>query len=290
MKEKIELPTITVSSFSKKEESNYVLNNFAMSEANIEHPKIMLDYPNIVNDVIFGICVKGRGLFNINLNTYEVSTNSIVILPPGTILQSNLSDMSNDFSIYYLTFSLDFLINLEATDIYSAKETPCLKLGEEEVKTLLKTYEYLSEKYTKKSYSYHEEVIQYSLLSAIFEFCSIYAQNKPQQDTSNRDNEFQKKFYDLLFKHYRMERKIKFYADKLFLTPQYLSAKIKSLTNKTVGEWINESVILEAKALLKSSDRTIQEISIHLNYPDASSFGKFFRKHVGMSPKEYRQS
>lgn len=290
MENRIELPIITVSLFNKKEGDNYLLNNFVISDTGTNLPKIILDYPSIVNDILFGICARGKGRLGINLDSYEVSENSIIILLPGTILQYNKADMSDDFLICYLTFTLDFIINFEATDIYKAKETPCLKMNKEDTQALLKVYEHLLEKYNQKDYEYHKEIVQYSLLAAIFEFCSIYAKNIPQTETPNRENEFQKKFYDLLYCHYKTERKIQFYADKLFLTPQYLSTKVKSLTNKTVGEWISDSIILEAKALLKSTDRTVQEISIHLNFPDASSFGKFFRKHVGMTPKEYRMA
>lgn len=59
---------------------------------------------------------------------------------------------------------------------------------------------------------------------------------------------------------------------------------------KTVGEWIDELVILEAKALLNSLSMNIQEIADRLNFANQSFFGKYFKHYTGMSPKEYRKS
>ncbi|MCK9160900.1 MAG: helix-turn-helix domain-containing protein, partial [Bacteroidaceae bacterium] len=64
----------------------------------------------------------------------------------------------------------------------------------------------------------------------------------------------------------------------------------KDLTNKTVTEWIIESLILKAKALLKSTEMNIQELSDYFNFSDASAFGKFFKKNVKMTPNEYRKN
>lgn len=98
-------------------------------------------------------------------------------------------------------------------------------------------------------------------------------------------NDFSKKVQ--LF--YRKERKVLYYADKLHLSASYLSTVIKRVSGKTAAEWIDDYVILEAKALLKSTKLTIQQISDELNFSSQSFFGKYFKRITGLSPKEYRE-
>lgn len=96
-------------------------------------------------------------------------------------------------------------------------------------------------------------------------------------------------FLKQLQTHHKQERKLEFYADKLCLSAKYLSQTIKNSSGKTAGEWIDEYVMLEAKALLKSTNMTIQQISDELNFPSQSFFGKFFKRLAGLSPKAYRE-
>ena len=94
----------------------------------------------------------------------------------------------------------------------------------------------------------------------------------------------------LLASYYDKERSVRFYAEKLNLTSNYLSGIIKDYTGKTASEWIEEYVILEAKALLKFSGLNIQQVAYELNFPSQSMFGKYFKKQTGMSPKVYIKS
>ena len=98
------------------------------------------------------------------------------------------------------------------------------------------------------------------------------------------------RFYESLVESYQSERSVKYYADQLCLTPKHLSGVVKEVSGKTVGEWIDELVVLEAKALLNSSSMNIQEIADRLNFANQSFFGKYFKHYTGMSPKEYRKS
>jgi AraC-like DNA-binding protein len=98
------------------------------------------------------------------------------------------------------------------------------------------------------------------------------------------------RFLNLVQENFREQRDINFYADRMCLTPRYLSRLIKKNSGYFAGEWINNHVILEAKALLKSTNMTIQQISDELNFPSQSFFGKYFKRITGMSPKEYRGS
>ena len=80
-----------------------------------------------------------------------------------------------------------------------------------------------------------------------------------------------------------------YYAGKMFLTPKHLSTVVIEVSGKTAGEWIDSLVILEAKALLKSSEQSSQEIADEPHFANQSFFGKYFKHHTGMSPKEYRK-
>ena len=72
------------------------------------------------------------------------------------------------------------------------------------------------------------------------------------------------------------------------MNPKYLSTVIKEISGKSAFEWINNYVILEAKSMLKSTGKTIQQISDELNFANQSFFGKYFKQHVGIPPSEYR--
>ena len=128
----------------------------------------------------------------------------------------------------------------------------------------------------------------YSLYS---EIASIYYLLQPTEEDilSSRQNEILNQFYLLLREHSPHQREVSFYADKMCLTPKYLSTKIKKITKKSVFEWINTATIIKAKVLLKTNDKSIAQISEELNFPNPSFFSRYFRKHTGMAPNEYRK-
>lgn len=109
----------------------------------------------------------------------------------------------------------------------------------------------------------------------------------PLEFRKTRQDSIFGQFIDYVRQYHTKERSINFYADKLCLTPKYLSSVIKNYTGKVAHDWINEFVIEKAKALLKSSNLTIQQISDELNFPNQSFFGTYFKRHVGLCPKEY---
>ena len=84
------------------------------------------------------------------------------------------------------------------------------------------------------------------------------------------------------------ERSLQFYADKMCLTPKYVSGTIKSFSGKGALDWINEYVVLEAEMMLRYTKMSVQEIAYALNFPTQSAFGKYFKQQTGMSPREYR--
>ena len=139
-----------------------------------------------------------------------------------------------------------------------------------------------------KDNPYRMEIVKH--LNQAFFYGTSYQFHKVQEKEINSKNEvLVKNFLEIVGQHFKAERGMKFYAQKLFLTPKYLSKIIKETSGKSGNDWINSYVILEAKALLNSSTLTIQQVSDKLNFPTQSFFGRYFKKHVGLSPKQYRR-
>ena len=124
----------------------------------------------------------------------------------------------------------------------------------------------------------------------VISIMQVYQKNDDEtnSDTVLRSQQLFDKFMALLKLYHTAERSVKFYADRLCLTPNYLSGVIKDYSGKSATEWINEYVILEAKIMLKNTDLSIQEIAYKLNFVTQSAFGKYFKLQTGMGPKFYR--
>lgn len=114
------------------------------------------------------------------------------------------------------------------------------------------------------------------------------------QDTKisvlSRREEYCFRFIDLLAKLPKISRRVDFYADKLCLTPKYLTTLIREATGKSAKDWIDDFIISNAQFLLRHSDMSIQQIASELNFPNQSFFGKFFKEHTGYAPSELRSN
>ncbi|MDE6038174.1 MAG: AraC family transcriptional regulator, partial [Duncaniella sp.] len=106
----------------------------------------------------------------------------------------------------------------------------------------------------------------------------------------SRRSTYVNEFMRLVHEHHVRERSVAFYAGKLFISPKYLSLIIKESTGRSATEVIDSYVILEAKNLLRFSGKNIQQVAYELNFPNQSSFGKYFKHLTGMSPSEYQRS
>jgi len=92
-----------------------------------------------------------------------------------------------------------------------------------------------------------------------------------------------------LHTNHQYERKVSYYANEAGLSPNHFTRIIRERTGKTPSEWIASMIIVNAKVLLEQKDLNIKDVAAKLNFPEQYTFRKFFKLHVGMSPKEYRQ-
>ncbi|SDG19441.1 helix-turn-helix domain-containing protein [Epilithonimonas hungarica] len=252
-----------------------------------------LDHPHILDGIAFVFCVKGNAKVRINLTEHHVCQNTVLIAVPNSIVQ--ILEQSDDLKVEFLFFTFDFISNIRLSTqlgyiVKAVEEQACLHLNDDSFGNLLDVHKLIVKQYQKQHVAYREEVIKNLLYALIYQILQLYASSMDSTTKAqNRNEDIHMRFMALLFENYRTERSVRFYADKLFLTPKHFAKVIKETSGKPVLEWIDEMVIMAAKALLKSSDMTVGQIAFELEFANASFFGSYFRKRVGMTPLQYRE-
>ena len=263
----------------------------------------MLKYPVRFDGYVIFFLKKGEGSFRLefNLDSYEIHENSLLITAPGNIIRISAYKEENlpDSELVFALFSRDFVSNVHLDfnqafqDAVHFLQSPCLTLNEEQL-DIATEYFSLARKIIHSSLDNKREVISSLLTSITYMTVNIWnshiAAARQQQDHSTlRINQMYEQFISLVSEYHDRERGMEFYADKLFITPKYLSKVIKQASGRSGPEWIDSFVILEAKNLLKYTDKPIKEVVWQLHFPNPSVFNKYFKKHTGMTPSEYRK-
>ena len=118
-----------------------------------------------------------------------------------------------------------------------------------------------------------------------------YGKHEPSHHSELKHSDgILKEFGELLLKHVQTETSVGFYAEKLCISKQYLSLIVKEKMMVTIGTIIASMRVEIASRLLRNPEYTIQQIAAMMSFSDQSAFGKFFKKHTGVSPLKYRQN
>ena len=253
--------------------------------------------PNRLDVAGVGLCVAGHSQINVNLREYEFKPGKVLVVLPNQIIENR--EVSNDFHAVFIAVSKKVMESLpKMADILSLffvmKDSPCVKITADEQELFQEYYSLIWKKMKDSGNCYQRETVLGILQACFYELCNIFRRHIPATAThlglKSRKEHLFERFYEELSQSYQSERSVKYYADQLCLTPKHLSGVIKEVSGKTAGDWIDEFVVQEAKALLNSSSMNIQEIANCLNFANQSFFGKYFKHNTGMSPKEYRKS
>lgn len=275
----------------------FAIKNFVISNQTNKIPFVSPDHPFVLDGVAFAICIQGRGRIKVNFREYDLEKNTILTILP--LFVTEIVEKSDDLFMEFLIFSPDFLTDMPtASNIDISKHllmSSCIGITQDECDSLLEFHSFIAKQYRRRDHPLLIPMIKgmlYALLSEIGGiYARIYAETESVRDTaSSRQDDMVYRFFRLLLEHHKREKTLEFYASKMCLTPKYLSTVIKERTGRTAFVWINELLIASAKYLLKTTDMTILQLSEELNFPNPSFFGRFFKKHTGMTPVQYRES
>ena len=242
---------------------------------------------------IFALCIEGTITVSINLMDTEIKQGDFVVLLPGTIIQ--FYSQKEKVRIGFVGFSEQRIskVNVVQSTLHSMPSilrSPVLHI-EPTIASYFQDYFSLLGRITTGVYTMDEELTRHTLKGMLYAIDKMYSDNPIQSEKlQSRKEEICRKLVQLVIENYTHERRAQFYADKMGISLQHLSTTIKQVTGKNILDIIAHVVLIDVKSKLKSTDMTVQEIAYSLNFPSASFFGKYFKRHVGMSPQEYRNS
>ena len=198
--------------------------------------------------------------------------------------KNTIEDIFRNRNPFPLGFKMDFDHGLGG-EIIDSKDTLTLK----------KDISNMIESLSNKEHRFAEEINYayfYILLTDMADMVwRRFEKGSPSHKTEmKRSDGIMKAFGELLMENIRKETSVEFYAERLCISKQYLSLIVKEKTQVSVGKIIAIMRIEEASRLLRNPDLTLQQVAEKLSFSDQSSFGKFFKKHSGMTPMKYRQS
>lgn len=250
--------------------------------------------PFQVDGVGLVICRKGSFTFLLNQKSFSAKTGETLFIPGDS--QFMVLQESEDVELFILIYKIEPIRDIMGNSVvsmhlYSLLATePCYVWNTGEEGEVLKYMSLLDSTFHLEENTFNHYEQKLLLLGLTYRLCSVYNRKLVAERASvGHKHDIFIRLIQLIEQHYKEERGVEFYADKLCLSPKYLSVLSKSICGYTVQELVFKSIIRKSISLLKNTQKNIQEISDYFNFPNASYFGTFFRKQTGMSPQQYRR-
>lgn len=247
-----------------------------------------------VNMFTIVACISGKLQVELNAVAHTLRQNEILVCRPNDVIDNCM--LSPDFDGAVLCLSrrgiLEQISESELWEkFFHLAENPIIRVREES-QGMFKLYgAMLTAKIKMERTSFYGEIIASIVKAGLYELLSNVENESVSygRGLTNQREVLFKRFIDLLSTTRTKPRHLSWYAEKLCITPKYLSTVCKQVSGKTAFDWINEYILVDIRFWLKNTNKTISEIAYLLKFPNISFFGKYCRTHFGVSPTEFRK-
>ena len=221
--------------------------------------------------------------------------DDLIIYTPGIVV--SVIDISDDYRGICLVADKDFAF--ESTTMRDAiraaylpvveMKEPRLTLMEEDNHHLMVLMGIIRRYLLSADHPFRSECLRTTYGLFLLELNAI-------QERTIRDRRFPKRIEELFFDflrlvpiHFTKHHDVGFYASQLCITPRYLSQIVRNVSGRTVIDYINQMLLMEASYLLQQTSLPIADIAIRLHFSETASFTRFFTRTKGINPSEYRR-
>ena len=255
-------------------------------------------FPCRIDAFIVGIGTRGETTISLNLNEYTLRENTLFMIAPQNIIQAHANGTLEG---HMVVVSSQFLqrMNIDMKHLMplmlQLSAHPSIDISARESEELCRFIALMEHEIEAPTSAFADRIVSNLFMATLYKIGTtvehyLEAHPEPANRKPDRAENYFRRFLQELSRHYKTERSVGFYAQQLCITPKYLTTLVKQVSKKSVSEWIEIYVVLEAKTLLKYSNLSIQEIAYTLNFPNQSFFGSYFKRNTGMSPSQYKAS
>ena len=239
------------------------------------------------------LVLKGKASVSINGNRYEAHPNDLYIGTPNNIVENSLTSL--DFQSLCICVSTDYIRRILplADNSWDLKllfeKNPLCTLQPDEAQIFCQYHDLLCAKAQRPSPT-QKKVMDALMLAFFYDMggsMNRVRQHIPRPFTAGET--LFKRFIELLGSSYPKPRSVAYYADRLHVTPKYLSSVCRLTGGQRASDLIDQYVLKDIEYQMKHTQKSIKEICNELEFPNLSFFGRYVKKHFGMSPKAYRE-
>lgn len=240
---------------------------------------------------VIAVCTSGSLELEMDRGTVRLAARDMYSFAAGSLVR--IREASADFAGWVLFVPSHYIADvdshLSAVYFLSSFSNPLVHFTPADLDTFCSLLNAIGRHVSQPSRPFRGKVINLLLTSLGFELCYVYdGQARVSQREHLREEELLRAFLRLVEENCRQHRGLKFYAERLAITPKHLSLSIKRISGHSGAEWIDYVLIIHLKKTLRTSPLTIQQVADLYNFPNNSFFGKYFKKHTGMTPREFK--
>ena len=258
--------------------------------------KVLNEYMRFPCKILCGVyafMIKGTARATVNITQYDFRENDLIYLAPNSFFL--VHEFSEDAQLSYIIFSSSFLeknaYSLRRPRLVTTDACQIVNVTAEQAKIIVNFSQLIEDAVncTPSMLNSERMVHIYNLVHLMFQ--DYFVANSDNTSKSiDRKTEIYHEYSELVMKHYHEWHHVSDYAEALHITVPHLCSTIKQASQRTAGDWIAEAILTDAKAQLKLSVTPIKEIAISLGFENVAFFNRFFKTHVGITPKNYRNS
>lgn len=253
----------------------------------------------------FFLCRKGTARILSGSNTYQISRNHLCIYAPNTFFQilEKSPDLEgileeDDVETYH-----PVLCSVDIRKRLQVRHSPCVKISEAQADEMIRLYnmvlengqtatakENLPDRHKEFAETARTDCMRYLRYAICMKVLEVYFSNTPVEAMpQSKEDTILNRFLVSVYENCHKQRTVQYYADKQHLSPYYFSSIIRKRSGQSALQWIGNITMTFSRQYLEYSEMSIKEIADRLNFPDQSTFGRYFKHHEGCSPSEFRE-
>ena len=256
---------------------------------------LAMNAPELGHTCMHLLCRAGEGSLVFNERCYHIVKNDLVVIPHPSRTK-NLA-AAPGMEVEWFAADNKFLQSLLPSNNYSIggavslNQNPIIKLTDTQAAHILDDFRRLRDRMEERDLLFYREMMGSLCLTMMYDIFEPHAQRDPTETHSDRTAYIVKQFLALLDTGIcRTEREVRYFAERLNVSPKYLSATVKRVTGHSVSSFINRATVSILKKKLDDERLSLTQIADQMNFNTLSYFSRYCAKHLGQSPSDYRRS